>query len=65
MSQKHLRLILLSIDSVVALLNTLQQRLIFEILLWTGERMGAIVQLKVGDVYDKNGKVLIVFKMFD
>lgn len=41
-------------------LNTPQQRLIFEISLWTGERMGAIVQLKVGDVYDKNGKVLEV-----
>ena len=41
-------------------LNTPQQRLIFEISLWTGERMGAIVQLKVSDVYDKNGKVLDV-----
>jgi integrase/recombinase XerD len=27
------------------------QRLIFEISLFTGERMGAIVQLKVSDVY--------------
>jgi integrase/recombinase XerD len=35
-----------------------QQRLIFEISLFTGERMGAIVQLEVSDVYDKNGKVL-------
>ena len=35
-----------------------KQRLIFEISLWTGERMGAIVQLKVSDVYDANGKVL-------
>lgn len=42
-------------------LNTPQQRLIFEISLWTGERMGAIVQLKTNDVYDvNNGKVLDV-----
>lgn len=34
------------------------QRLIFEISLWTGERMGAITQLKVSDIYDANGKVL-------
>ena len=34
------------------------QRLIFEISLWTGERMGAITQLKVSDVYDSTGKVL-------
>ncbi|MEL6437858.1 MAG: hypothetical protein AAFQ80_01185 [Cyanobacteria bacterium J06621_8] len=34
-----------------------RQRLIFEILLWTGERMGAIVQLRVSDVYDSNGQV--------
>ncbi len=34
------------------------QRLIFEISLFTGERMGAIVQLKVRDVYGKDGKVL-------
>ena len=34
------------------------QRLIFEISLFTGERIGAIVQLKVSDVYDKSGKVL-------
>jgi len=33
-----------------------RQRLIFEISLWTGERMGAIVQLQVSDVYDQ-GKV--------
>ena len=33
------------------------QRLIFEISLWTGERMGAIVQLRVEDCYDKGGKV--------
>lgn len=41
-------------------LNTPQQRLIFEISLWTGERMGAIVQLKVSDVYGLDGKVLDV-----
>lgn len=35
-----------------------QQRLIFEISLFTGERMGAICQLKVSDVYNKDGKVL-------
>lgn len=35
-----------------------QQRLIFEISLWTGERVGAIVQLQVSDVYGSNGKVL-------
>jgi integrase/recombinase XerD len=35
-----------------------RQRLIFEISLYTGERMGAIVQLKVSDVYDEKGKVL-------
>lgn len=34
------------------------QRLIFEISLFTGERMGAIVQLLVSDVFDKNGQVL-------
>ena len=38
-------------------LNTQRQRLIFEISLYTGERMGAIVQLKVTDVYNNNGKV--------
>ena len=35
-----------------------QQRLIFEISLFTGERIGAIVQLQVSDVYSSNGKVL-------
>ncbi|MEO0011713.1 MAG: hypothetical protein RLZZ535_102 [Cyanobacteriota bacterium] len=35
-----------------------QQRLIFEISLFTGERMGAITQLRVSDVYAQNGKVL-------
>lgn len=34
------------------------QRLIFEISLFTGERMSAITQLMVSDVYDKSGKVL-------
>lgn len=33
------------------------QRLIFEISLYTGERVGAIVQLKKSDVYDESGKV--------
>ncbi len=33
-------------------------RLIFEIGLHTGERIGAIVQLKVSDVYDAEGNVL-------
>jgi len=35
-----------------------QQRLIFEIGLCTGERIGAIVQLKVSDVYAADGEVL-------
>ena len=35
-----------------------QQRAIFEISLFTGERMGAITQLKVSDVYEKPGVVL-------
>ncbi|MEY2833397.1 MAG: hypothetical protein RLZZ574_2656 [Cyanobacteriota bacterium] len=34
------------------------QRLIFEISLYTGERMGAITQLLVSDIYDKKGLVL-------
>jgi integrase/recombinase XerD len=34
------------------------QRLIFEISLYTGERMGAIVQLRVSDVYGSDGKPL-------
>lgn len=34
------------------------QRLIFEISLYTGERMGAITQLRVEDVYDQNSKTL-------
>jgi integrase/recombinase XerD len=33
------------------------QRLIFEISLFTGERMGAITQLQVDDVYDSRGEV--------
>ena len=36
-------------------LNSPAQKLIFEISLYTGERMGAIVQLKVGDVYQSDG----------
>ncbi len=39
-------------------IDSKKQRLIFEISLWTGERMGAITQLKVSDVYDESGKVL-------
>jgi integrase/recombinase XerD len=39
-------------------LKSPQQRLIFEISLYTGERMGAITQLKVRDVFDQNGKLL-------
>jgi integrase/recombinase XerD len=39
-------------------LKSPQQRLIFEISLYTGERMGAICQLRVEDIYDQNGKVL-------
>ena len=35
-----------------------QQKLIFEIGLCTGERIGAIVQLKVSDVFGSNGQVL-------
>ena len=34
-----------------------RQRLIFEISLWTGERVGAIVQLRVEDVYQPNGRI--------
>ena len=36
-------------------LNSPAQKLIFEISLFTGERMGAIVQLKVSDVYQSDG----------
>lgn len=38
-------------------LKSPRQRLIFEISLFTGERIGAIVQLKVSDVFDSAGKV--------
>lgn len=38
-------------------LTSPKQRLIFEISLWTGERMGAITQLRVEDVYDDRGRV--------
>jgi integrase/recombinase XerD len=39
-------------------LKSPQQRLIFEISLFTGERVGAICQLKISDIYAKNGSVL-------
>lgn len=39
-------------------LHSKQQRAIFEILLFTGERVSAVCQLKVSDVYDTNGKLL-------
>lgn len=39
-------------------LKSPMQRIIFEISLYTGERIGAIVALKVSDVYDRDGKVL-------
>jgi integrase/recombinase XerD len=39
-------------------LKSPQQRLIFEISLFTGERIGAICQLKVSDIYGKNGSIL-------
>lgn len=39
-------------------LKSPMQRLVFEISLFTGERIGAICQLKVADIYDGNGKVL-------
>ena len=41
-----------------------QQRLIFEISLYTGERMGAIVQLHVSDVYGSDGSVLETITVF-
>jgi integrase/recombinase XerD len=39
-------------------LKSPQQRLIFEISLFTGERVGAICQLSVSDIYAENGSVL-------
>lgn len=45
------------IDLMRRELNTPQQRLIFEVSLWTGERMGAITRLKVEDCYDSRGRV--------
>ena len=39
-------------------LNSSQQKLIFEISLYTGERLGAIVQLNVADVYAPQGEPL-------
>ena len=38
-------------------LKSPKQKLIFEISLWTGERMGAITQLRVSDIYDERGRV--------
>ena len=45
-------------------LKSSYQRLIFEISLYTGERIGSIVQLQVSDVYNSDGKPLetITFK---
>lgn len=37
-------------------LNTPSQRLLFDILRYTGERVGAVVQLQRLDVYEPNGK---------
>ena len=45
------------IKKLRSLLTSPKQRLIFEISLWTGERMGAITQLRVSDVYDEKGRV--------
>ena len=39
-------------------LNSPAQKLAFEISLLTGERMGAITQLQVNDIYDEQGKLL-------
>ena len=47
-----------AIKKMRSLLPKGHHRLIFEIGLYTGERIGAIVQLKVSDVYNHNGKVL-------
>lgn len=47
-----------AIKKMRANLKSPMQRLIFEISLYTGERIGAIVALKVSDVYDRDGKVL-------
>ena len=38
-------------------LNSPAQKLAFEISLLTGERMGAITQLQVNDIYDERGKL--------
>ena len=32
-----------------------KHRMIFDIARWTGERVGAVRQLRVSDVYDENG----------
>lgn len=46
------------IKKMRSLLPTEHHKLIFEISLYTGERIGAIVQLQVSDIYDGSGKVL-------
>ncbi|NJL53500.1 MAG: tyrosine-type recombinase/integrase [Hydrococcus sp. SU_1_0] len=47
-----------TIKKIRAGLKSPCQRLIFEISLFTGERIGAITQLKVSDIYDEHGLVL-------
>lgn len=47
-----------AIKKMRASLKSPAQRIIFEISLYTGERMGAIVALKVRDVFDCNGRPL-------
>ena len=49
---------LYAIEKMRKNLNSPTQRLAFEISLLTGERMGAITQLQVSDIYDERGKVL-------
>ncbi len=46
-----------TINKMRSLLSNPAQRLIFEISIWTGERMGAITQLRVEDIYDEKGRV--------
>ena len=48
----------LVIDKMRQNLKSKRQRTIFEISLFTGERIGAICQLQVSDVYDDNGQPL-------
>ncbi|NJR48125.1 MAG: site-specific integrase, partial [Hyellaceae cyanobacterium CSU_1_1] len=47
-----------TIKKLRAAMRSPVQRLIFEISLFTGERIGAITQLKVSDIYDDHGRVL-------